>query len=165
MFQDKEGIPSDRQPLFFKGKQLKDRRCVTDYNIEMFSCLQMPVSLNVNVCTMEVSIVGSVCVDLKVKADDTIHSIKAKIQVIGPVLRRNAFNPPAALRAWMILNTRASGCCCTRLLYWGVGWVHLVEGHCSVLLRYPRSVVDGVAVLCLSPILSCADGMRTCKPS
>ena len=83
MFQDKEGIPSDRQPLFFKGKQLKDRRCVTDYNIEMFSCLQMPVSLQSTMETMHIHVRLSSAdgLFLEVKAYDTIHSIKAKIQV------------------------------------------------------------------------------------
>ena len=46
--QDLEGIPSDRQILYFNGQTLKDDRTLSDYNIQNESTLQLELNISLS---------------------------------------------------------------------------------------------------------------------
>jgi ubiquitin C len=75
--QDKEGIPSDRQCIFFAGKLLKDAMTLASYSIHNQSTLFLVLRF----CGMQIFVKTlRKTITLDVEANETIEAIKAMIQ-------------------------------------------------------------------------------------
>merc|ERR1711935_1090653 len=77
--QDKKGDPPVQHRLIFTGKQVEDRRTLSDYNIQKESTLPLVLSRHRGMQIFVRTLTGKT-IPLEVEAADTIGNVKSKIQ-------------------------------------------------------------------------------------
>ena len=77
--ENKEGVPPDRQSLFFATELLEDSSTLSHYNIQNESTLHLVLHPQDGMLIFAMTLIG-VAITLEVKAEDTIARVKAKIE-------------------------------------------------------------------------------------
>ena len=77
--QDIEGTLPDQQNLIFKGQQLEDGRCLSDYNVPREATISLVLRLGSGMKIFVKTWTGEM-ISLEVELSDTIENVKTKIQ-------------------------------------------------------------------------------------
>ena len=77
--QDIEGILPDQQNLIFKGQQLEDGHCLSDYNVPREATISLVLRLGSGMKIFVKTWTGEM-ISLEVEPSDTIENVKTKIQ-------------------------------------------------------------------------------------